>query len=411
MPSLRALAAALVDGSARLLDRPVPAPPDRWRRGPFGAGRTAPDSAPDAAPHDRRTARLVGTAAGVALATCFLTGLVSHLHQHPVSWFDLPSRPVWGYRLTQGLHVAAGIAAVPLVLAKLWVVFPRLFGWPPVRTVGHGLERALIAPLVAGVLFELVTGLLNIAQWYPWRFGFVRTHWAVAWIAAGALLVHLAVKRPGRAAEVRDAPRSDAARAPSGSRRAVLLGAGVAAGAATLATVGQTVTPLRRLSVLTLRRPGSGSGGLPVNRTAAAAGVREAALDPGWRLVVAGPRPVSLGLAQLGRLPQYEARLPIACVEGWSVTGLWSGVRLRDVLDLAGVPTDAHLTVMSLDLHGSYGSSPVAPPTANDPLTLLALRLAGRPLTLDHGYPLRLIAPGRPGVLQTKWLSRIEVQP
>ncbi len=42
-------------------------------------------------------------------------------------------------------------------------------------------------------------------------------------------------------------------------------------------------------------------------------------------------------------------------------------------------------------------------------LTLVALELNGRVLTLDHGFPARIIAPDRPGVLQTKWLSRIEV--
>jgi DMSO/TMAO reductase YedYZ molybdopterin-dependent catalytic subunit len=40
-------------------------------------------------------------------------------------------------------------------------------------------------------------------------------------------------------------------------------------------------------------------------------------------------------------------------------------------------------------------------------LTLLALRLGGERLHLDHGYPVRLIGPARPGVLQTKWVSRL----
>lgn len=83
-------------------------------------------------------------------------------------------------------------------------------------------------------------------------------------------------------------------------------------------------------------------------------------------------------------------------------------MRLRDVLDLAGVPHGAHLRVVSLETTGIYGSSPVAPPTARDPLTLLATGLDGQQLSLDHGYPLRLIAPDRPGVQQTKWVARIE---
>jgi DMSO/TMAO reductase YedYZ molybdopterin-dependent catalytic subunit len=51
----------------------------------------------------------------------------------------------------------------------------------------------------------------------------------------------------------------------------------------------------------------------------------------------------------------------------------------------------------------------VAGPHLNDRATLIALRLAGEPLALDHGFPARLIAPNRPGVLQTKWVSRITV--
>jgi DMSO/TMAO reductase YedYZ molybdopterin-dependent catalytic subunit len=46
---------------------------------------------------------------------------------------------------------------------------------------------------------------------------------------------------------------------------------------------------------------------------------------------------------------------------------------------------------------------------AADPDTLLALALNGEPLALDHGFPVRLIGPNRPGVLQTKWVARVEV--
>ena len=106
--------------------------------------------------HDARTATVLGRWLGLAVVVCFLTGLVSHLLQEPPGWLAprLPSRPVWGYRLTQGLHVATGIAAVPLLLAKLWAVYPSLFQWPPVRSVRHALERASVAVLVAAALLE-----------------------------------------------------------------------------------------------------------------------------------------------------------------------------------------------------------------------------------------------------------------
>jgi len=389
---------------AALAARPIPTPPATARRGPWRAGAFTGRL------HEPRTAALLGRALGIAVAVCFVTGLISHVHQHSPSWLDMPSRPVWGYELSQGLHVATGVAAVPLLLAKLWTVYPRLFTWPPARDLGHALERLFIVPLVAGTVFELVTGLLNIVEWYPWRFYFPRVHWAVAWVVLGSLLVHLAVKAPVISATTgrrrTPEPRDDQL---SQDRRALLLGVGSAVGAVTLATVGQSVRPLRGVSVLAPRDPAVGPLGLPVTRAAAAARVAPAALDPAWRLVVVGPRPVELSLADLARLPRHVVRLPIACVEGWSATASWSGVRLRDVLDLARVPHGVHVRVVSLEEHGLYSVAPVGPSAARDPLTLLALGVNGAPLDLDHGYPLRLIAPNRPGVQQTKWLSRIEV--
>jgi DMSO/TMAO reductase YedYZ molybdopterin-dependent catalytic subunit len=44
-----------------------------------------------------------------------------------------------------------------------------------------------------------------------------------------------------------------------------------------------------------------------------------------------------------------------------------------------------------------------------DPLTVLALGLDGETLSIDHGFPCRVIAPDRPGVLQTKWVGAIRV--
>ncbi|MET3984528.1 molybdopterin-dependent oxidoreductase [Streptomyces sp. PvR034] len=362
--------------------------------------------------HDARTATAVGRWLGAAFAVCFVTGLISHYLQHPPSWAAdaLPSRPVWGYRVSQGLHVGTGIAAIVLLLVKLWAVYPRLFVWPPVRSVRHALERLSVALLVASAVFELFSGLLNIAEWYPWPFSFVPVHFAVAWVAAGSILLHVAVKAPEiRAHWSRRSPGTLALPAQDGpDRRALMLGLGAAVGAVTLTTVGQSVTPLARLDLLAPRHPRHGPQGLPVNRTAAAAGVGEAALRD-WRLEVLGPLPYSLTHAQLLALPQVEARLPIACVEGWSVEALWGGVRIRDLLDRAGAPPGAAVRVTSLETGGAYRIMEMGRTYARDPLTLLALTLGGEPLSPDHGFPARIIAPNRPGVLQTKWVARLEV--
>ncbi len=153
--------------------------------------------------HDERTASLIGIALGSCFGIAFVTGLISHLLQHPPSWMPLLTRPVWIYRFTQGLHVATGLAAIPLLAAKLWIVYPKLFSWPPLRSLAHGLERASIAVLVAGAAFELVTGLLNIIHWYAWQFPFTAAHYWVAWVTVGALLTHLAVKAPAIARGMR----------------------------------------------------------------------------------------------------------------------------------------------------------------------------------------------------------------
>jgi DMSO/TMAO reductase YedYZ molybdopterin-dependent catalytic subunit len=188
------------------------------------------------------------------------------------------------------------------------------------------------------------------------------------------------------------------------SRRGFLTTVGAAAGVVTLATAGATVGPLRRLSPLATRRATVGPQDLPVNKSGAAARVTETAVDPAYRLLVGA---MSLSLFELQSLPQHDAVLPIACVEGWSAIGHWRGVRLRDLLDRAGIGRDRWVRVESLERAGLYRSSEVSPTYARDPLTLLALRLGGEPLALDHGYPCRLIAPNRPGVLQTKWVQRI----
>ncbi|NUO61684.1 MAG: molybdopterin-dependent oxidoreductase [Hamadaea sp.] len=357
----------------------------------------------------RLTSQL-GLMLGVAFAICLLTGYLSHAIQHPPGWFFWPSRPVGLYRVTQGLHVATGIAIVPLLGAKIWSVYPKLFRWPPARDLPHGLERLSLAILVAAAGFQVLTGLLNIARWYaPMGFFFTVAHFWTAWIAAGAIAIHIGVKLPvirrALTAKVRPAPPGD-----GWTRRGFLATVGAAIGVVTVATVGQTVRPLAGISVLAPRDPRVGVQGVPVNGSAASAGVRDQALHPAYQLEITGPSGTRrLSLADLAALPQHTASLPITCVEGWSADAVWTGVRLRDLVALVGGGPDATVTAESLQQNSPYRTSVVESPHARDPLTLVALRLHGEPLDLDHGYPCRLIAPNRPGVLQTKWLARITV--
>ncbi len=103
--------------------RPLPKPPEVLRIGPLREGAFSSRL------HSERTASFLGLWLGVTFSICMLTGLWSHFAQHPPSWFTVPAHPVWLYRVSQGLHVTTGIAAVPLLLVKLYVVYPHLFTW------------------------------------------------------------------------------------------------------------------------------------------------------------------------------------------------------------------------------------------------------------------------------------------
>lgn len=365
-----------------------------------------------------RTAARIGVWLGVTFTIAFATGLYSHASQLATPPLALPTGPTRLYQVTQALHVAAGTASIPLLLVKLWSVFPRLFLRPPRRPrelVLHLLERGSIALLVGAAIFQLVTGLANSAQWYPWSFGFVGAHYALAWVAIGSLGVHIAVKLPvirqAFVDPVDDEPATarSATRAPS--RRTLLHATWVSAAVAVVATTAAEVPGLRRVAVLAVRS-GQGPQGIPVNRSALAAGVAELVADPAWRLRVVGPTTtVELSLDDLRAMAQHSAVLPIACVEGWSASGEWGGVPVRDVVALVGGGPSDDVVVRSMQTRGAYRESRLPANFARHGDSLLALTLGGEPLDHDHGFPCRLIAPARPGVLQTKWVHEVEVVP
>jgi DMSO/TMAO reductase YedYZ molybdopterin-dependent catalytic subunit len=366
---------------------------------------------------DERVAAWLGSALGTLFAICFVTGLYSHVQQHPLSWLPVPARPAGLYRVTQGLHVAAGIASMPVLIAKLWVVWPRLVSWPPFRALADVVERLGLLALVGGGVFMVFSGISNIAQWYPWHFSFTASHYWVAWITIGAIVAHLGAKwsitsstlRRGRTiTEADPAIGASAEGVHAGLTRRGFLGTVAAASAAiTTVTIGETLPGLAPLALLAPRDPRD----RPVNKSAANAGVLTSARAADYRLIVEG-RGISMrafDLASVEAMPLSHSTLPIACVEGWSYSARWSGVRLRDLLDIVGAPPHSSVRVESLEAGGPYRTAYVNRFQARDAATLLAYRLDGERLSLDHGYPLRLIAPNRAGVLQTKWVTRVVV--
>ncbi len=377
----------------------------RWRGSARGVGLTA----------------RVGSLLGTCFAICFVTGLLSHYQYDPRTWLPVSATPSWGYRVTQGLHVITGIALIPLLLVKLWSVFPRLFVWPPVRGLVHSFERLSVAVLVSSALVEVTTGYLNVLTWYPWPWVFVPVHYWLAWVVAGSIVLHVAVQLPairrGLAERVDTAdppddgpgsvPVTAGPTAPAGgiSRRGVLVSAGAAFGVVALTTAGQSVPALRGIGVLRVRQPERGPSGIPINRTAVQAQVTP--IGPDYRLRLVGPTSYDLDLDALERLATEKRDLPIACVEGWSAGGTWTGPRLLDLVERAGGSASSTVRVTSLERAGAYRSSLVEGPHLR--AALVATHLNGQRLSLDHGHPARLIAPDRAGVLNTKWLTEIRV--
>jgi hypothetical protein len=396
-----------------------------------------------------RTAVALGRLLGAAFIICFLTGLYSHFIQDPLPGMQFLTRPVWLYQFTQGVHITTGILCFPLLFAKLYSIFPLLFQTPPIKGFLHLLERASIAVFVASALVEITTGLLNTYQWYAlFGFSFRRTHFALSFIIIGSLAIHIAVKLPiitkywrkstsydseGVLVPLPEEPDTNARlplpdvgigitsrvfawidktpppKSPRVSRRGFFATVGVAALGVVGLTVGQSFRPLGILNVFGPRKAGVGPDTLPVNRTAAAAKVLESATSPDWTLTVSSNvLSRSFTRAQLEAMTQYQVDLPIACVEGWSQMAHWKGVRLSELVDSVQGSRNASVRATSLEQNSIYAVTELEPNFVRDDLTLIALEVDGKVLDINHGYPARLIAPARPGVLQTKWLSKLE---
>ena len=225
-------------------------------------------------------------------------------------------------------------------------------------------------PLVGGSLFLLVTGAANIARWYPWEFFFPVGHWWAAWLVLGATMIHVALKAPTIGASLRrrgtERPRRRRRRADPAGPAAPSAGA---AAVLTLITAGQTVPFLRRLTLLAPRRPDIGPQGLPVNRTAEAAGTTGLAagrLPPGRHR--AGTSRAQLHPGRAARPAAAHRRAPDLVRRGLERLGaLWTGVRWPRCWPLAGLePVDA--TVHSAQQGGvrQLGADPGRPrdPTA-----------------------------------------------
>jgi DMSO/TMAO reductase YedYZ molybdopterin-dependent catalytic subunit len=275
-----------------------------------------------------------------------------------------------------------------------------------------GLVAALSQPLTDPAL-AIVTVVVAIA------------------IALAALRIMLRPTRPAWAAD-------DAAGMPDWDRRRFLqVSGGVAAGAVVLGVVGRNVLE---------SRPGGAGQDValptvagPVPEVPASASLDVAGITPivvpneqfyridtalfsprvnvdDWTLTIRGmvDREVALTYAELSEMPLFEQFVTIACVSnevGGRLVGnaLWTGVDLREVLDMAGVHADAD-QIVGRSVDGFTVGFPTAWAMDPERRPMIALGMNGSPLPVDHGFPARLIIPGLYGyVSATKWLSEIEL--
>jgi DMSO/TMAO reductase YedYZ molybdopterin-dependent catalytic subunit len=389
----------------------------------------------------------------VSIPVVFATGLLSYDAYNPnlspvndetrgkgllgFYLFSWPTHPVWLYRLNQGVHVTLGLVLVPILLFKLWSVLPKLFEWPPLRSPAHALERLSLFLLVGGAVFEFATGILNIQTWYKFPGSFYPLHFYGAWVFTAGFVVHVTLKAPVMVRALRSRSLTRELRAglarmrpeppdagylapvepaePTISRRGLLAFAGAGSALIAILTVGQSLGgPWRRTALLAPHGQdvSDGPGDFQINKTAAGVGIKESQTGAAWRLTLVsdspGGHPVVLRRADLLGLQQHTARLPIACVEGWSTDDQdWSGVRLRDLARLAGVTHPATVLVRSLQRGGAFSQAALSAGQIMDPDSLLALRVNGADLSPDHGYPARVIVPANPGVHNTKWVASL----
>ena len=130
-------------------------------------------------------------------------------------------------------------------------------------------------------------------------------------------------------------------------------------------------------------------------------------IDPKhYRLIVDGDvsHPLQLTLEELYAMPSLSENQIIYCPGEWRALVPWEGIPLSHLLSLAGAPSAFdHLTVESVT---NYSTS-LSQNDISVPGTMIALKAESAPLKVEHGYPARLVLPGKPGYEWVKCVTRI----
>jgi DMSO/TMAO reductase YedYZ molybdopterin-dependent catalytic subunit len=126
-----------------------------------------------------------------------------------------------------------------------------------------------------------------------------------------------------------------------------------------------------------------------------------------YRLRVDGDvsNPLELTVDDLYVMSDVQKTLKIQCVEGWAADVLWEGIPILYLLSQAGASLKniARVTIQSITGYNAVLSSD----EVANPDNMIALKAGGVPLTVEHGFPARLVAPARLGLKWVKYVSRI----
>ncbi len=309
-----------------------------------------------------------------------------------------------------------------------------------IRTFGTADKPILVGSVFAGVLvLAAVAGLLARRR-TRYGAGLLLALVSVAAIAVAtrpeATVLDLGpslVAAVGAVAALVWLAREQAGAPADGGRRGVLIAVGVLGAAAVLGGVGgQLVTRLRlRPEDVTLPDPTDPASPLPRGLDRQVDGITafrtsskdfyrvDTRLDTpvvssdDWTLTIDGDvaRKVTLTFDELLQMPMIERDITLTCVSN-SVGGeyvgsaRWLGVRLTDVLDLAGVGSKAD-QILSTDFDGMTISTPLELATDGRD-AMICVGMNGEPLPRAHGFPVRMVVPGLYGFISaTKWLTRL----
>ena len=302
----------------------------------------------------------------------------------------------WVY-LLHGLGAGAlGAAIVVKVRRSLRPAVGRR-RWGRVA-LGLAVTLAAAAALSGGWLWAASGELLSVGSWTV-----LTLH---AWV--GLALVPLVVVHllPRRWRLLRPGP--GAVRRAGGrllSRRALLAAGGLAAagvGAFGLTAVVERVRGGERRFTGSRWLP---SGGVPPATTFFGEGPPPVDVAA-WRVTVSGrvAAPTSWSLAELREIGDTERRAVLDCTSGWAIETDWRGMPLGAALDAAGVDSAATTGTV----RAATGWSTVLP-MGEARHCLLATEVAGQPLAIGNGAPVRLVVPDRRGLDWVKWVTAIEV--